>query len=84
MPKHVIASAIAVATIVVSATGCTPRTFANCTEMNKVYPGGVGRVGAVDRRTDGGHARYAPKRDNALYDANTKSDRDHDYIACER
>lgn len=37
-----------------------------------------------DQRTGGGTAQYEPKWDNALYDANTKSDADHDGIACEQ
>ncbi|QXC63409.1 excalibur calcium-binding domain-containing protein [Aquihabitans sp. G128] len=40
--------------------------------------------GAVDVRTGGGHAKYAPKWDKALYDANAGSDRDGDHIACEQ
>jgi Excalibur calcium-binding domain len=59
----------------------TPKVFKNCTEMNKVYPGGVAKVGAVNQ---GGATKYEPKYDNALYEANKKSDRDGDGIACEK
>ena len=84
MKKYVAGAAFAAALAGTALTGCKPQVFANCTEMHKVYKGGVARVGAVDHRTDGGHAQYAPKRDNALYDANKKSDRDNDGIACEQ
>ena len=48
--------------------------------MHQTYPGGVALPGAVDK---GGKTRKAPKRDRALYQANKKSDRDGDGIACE-
>lgn len=83
--KRLIASAVLVGALAGAAlTGCTPRVFKNCTEMHTVYKGGVGRVGAVDKRSGGGSAKYAPHRDNALYDANKKSDADKDGIACEQ
>ncbi len=59
-----------------------PRKFANCTEMNKVYAHGVGRPGAVDRTSGQRVANF--KRDRALYDVNSGSDRDKDGIACEK
>jgi hypothetical protein len=55
--------------------------FKNCTEMNKVYPGGVAKVGAVNQGTA---TKNEPKYDSALYEANKKSDRDGDGIACEK
>ena len=57
------------------------RVFKNCTELNKVYPGGVALPGAVN---SGGMTKKEPKYDKALYTANKKSDRDGDGIACER
>jgi hypothetical protein len=57
------------------------RVFKNCTELNKVYPGGVALPGAVN---SGGITKKAPKYDKALYEANMKSDRDKDGIACEK
>lgn len=59
-----------------------PRTFKNCTEMNKKYPHGVGRPGARDRTSGTPVTNF--KRDRAVYKANTKSDRDKDGIACEK
>lgn len=57
------------------------KVFKNCTELNKVYPGGVALPGAVN---SGGKTKKDPKYDKALYNANKKSDRDTDGIACEK
>ena len=57
------------------------RIFKNCTELNKVYPGGVALPGAINK---GGSTKLVPKYDKALYWANKKSDRDGDGIACEK
>ena len=67
----------------VAATAQSPkaRVFANCTAMHAVYPHGVGKVGAHDKTS--GKPVTTFKRSNAIYAANTKSDRDKDKIACE-
>ena len=57
------------------------KKFKNCTELNKVYPGGVALPGAVNA---GGATKKEPKYDKALYAANKSSDRDKDGIACEK
>ncbi len=57
------------------------KVFKNCTELNKVYPGGVALPGAVNA---GGVTKLTPKFDKKLYEANKKSDRDKDGIACEK
>ena len=57
------------------------KSFKNCTELNKVYPGGVALPGAVNA---GGTTKKLPKYNRALYLANQKSDRDKDGIACEK
>jgi hypothetical protein len=57
------------------------KKFKNCTELNKVYPGGVALPGAVNA---GGATKKEPKYDKALYTANKNSDRDKDGIACEK
>jgi hypothetical protein len=57
------------------------KTFKNCTELNKVYPGGVALPGAIN---SGGKTKKEPKYNKALYVANKKSDRDKDGIACEK
>ena len=54
--------------------------YKNCTELNKVYPGGVALPGAIN---SGGGTKKSPKYNKALYLANKKSDRDKDGIACE-
>lgn len=64
------------------AASAAPKKFSNCTAMNKAYPHGVGRPGAVDRTS--GTRVTTFKRDAALYAANSGSDRDKDGIACEK
>ena len=60
------------------------RVFANCTALNKVYRHGVGRKGARDHVS----GRTKPVTNftvnTAIYNANKKSDRDKDGIACEK
>lgn len=58
-------------------------SYANCTEMHADYKGGVALPGAVDHRSNGGHANYSPVYSRSLYEANSGSDRDGDGIACE-
>ena len=65
----------------ISTTNAAAKKFKNCTELNKVYPGGVALPGAVN---SGGATKKEPKYDKALYTANKKSDRDGDGIACEK
>jgi hypothetical protein len=57
------------------------KSFKNCTELNRIYPGGVALPGAIN---NGGVTKKAPKYDKGLYLANQKSDRDKDGIACEK
>jgi hypothetical protein len=65
----------------ISTANAGAKKFKNCTELNKVYPGGVAKPGAVNK---GGATKNQPTIDAALYKANSKSDRDKDGIACER
>ena len=62
-----------------------PRVFANCAQMNRVHPHGVGKVGAHDH---GAGKAFRPvtnfARSNALYTANIARDKDRDGIACEK
>ena len=67
-----------------------PRTFKNCTQLNKTYKGGVAKSRSV-RNTKvvrgkkvAADSKYAPKVSASLYKANKKHDRDKDGIACER
>lgn len=64
-----------------SPSNAAAKKFKNCTELNKVYPGGVALPGAINA---GGATKKEPKYDKALYTANKKSDRDGDGIACEK
>ncbi len=57
------------------------KKFKNCTELNKVHPGGVAKPGSVNK---GGATKNQPTVNAALYKANIKSDRDKDGIACEK
>ena len=57
-------------------------TYKNCTELNKVYKGGVAR--SASAKNVGGKTNFKPFVSQELYDANKKSDRDKDSIACER
>lgn len=57
------------------------KVFKNCTELNKVYPGGVALPGAIN---SGGTTKREPAYNKAVYLANKKSDRDKDGIACEK
>lgn len=57
------------------------KEYANCTALNKVYPHGVGKPGARDKTSGTPVTNFT--RNLAVYNANTKSDRDKDGIACE-
>jgi hypothetical protein len=62
-----------------------PRVFANCTQLNGVYPHGVGRTGAHDKGKGSGFRPVTTfVRNNALYQANVQMDRDKDGVACEK
>jgi hypothetical protein len=65
----------------ISQASAAAKKFKNCTELNKVYPGGVAKPGAVNK---GGTTKNQPTIDKSLYKANIKSDRDKDGIACEK
>ncbi len=75
-------SAAAVAFAVAVTPASAARSYSNCTALNKDYPHGVGKPGARDKTSGKPVTNF--KRDKALYNANTKSDRDKDGIACEK
>ena len=77
----VFATSLFLALIFSEPTYASSKTFKNCTELNRIYPGGVAKPGAVNL---GGTTKKEPKYDLALYKANKKSDRDGDGIACEK
>jgi hypothetical protein len=72
---------VVVAVAPITQANAAAKKFKNCTELNKVYPGGVALPGAVNA---GGATKKEPKYDKALYTANKSSDRDKDGIACEK
>jgi hypothetical protein len=69
-----------------AAAGAVAAPWKNCTQVNKRYPHGVGRVGALDRTS--GTPVTTFKRSNVLYKTamrhNRGLDRDRDGIACEK
>nr|WP_144697455.1 excalibur calcium-binding domain-containing protein [Fictibacillus phosphorivorans] len=69
-------------TIPTEAAAPKAKTYKNCTELNKAYKGGVAKASNVKNK--GGKTKYKPYVSKTLYDANQKSDRDKDLIACER
>lgn len=82
MKKSVTLSiALIVSLSVIPISQASAQTFKNCTELNKIYPGGVALPNAVNT---GGATKLTPKYDKKLYTANKKSDRDKDGIACEK
>ena len=66
------------------ATPAAAKKFANCTALNRVYPHGVGKVGAKDKVKGKTKPVTNFTKNNALYKANAKSDRDKDGVACEK
>ena len=58
------------------------KKFANCTELNRVYPGGVAKSKPV--KNNGGATKKKPIVSAALYSENKTKDRDGDGIACEK
>ena len=73
-----------VITTSVAAKAAAAKKYANCTALNRAYPHGVGKSGAVDRVSGKTQPVKNFTRNNALYAANAKSDRDKDGIACEK
>ncbi len=58
------------------------KTYKNCTELNKDYKGGVAISSSTKNK--GGKTKNKPFVSEELYNANKKSDRDKDGIACEK
>ena len=73
---------LGVSTVSPTSAVAAAKTFKNCTELNKTYKGGVAK--AANIKNKGGKTKYAPFVSKEIYDANVKSDRDKDGIACER
>lgn len=71
-----------VSTISPTETDAAAKKFNNCTELNKTYKGGVAKAASIKNK--GGKTKFTPFVSKEIYDANIKSDRDKDGIACER
>lgn len=56
--------------------------FKNCTQLNKVYPGGVAMNATVKNK--GGKTKLKPAVSASVYNSHKSLDRDKDGIACER
>lgn len=69
-----------------SSGGLPIQVFANCGELNAVYPGGVAKNGVTGDMVSGELRAFGkqPVFDDALYEANTRRDGDKDGIACEK
>lgn len=88
----VVTVALAASVVLGGATtaSAAPKTYANCTAVQKVYSGGIAKKSVTKNRvTSGGKTTYRAlkgtvKKDDALYAANKKMDRDADGIACEK
>lgn len=74
----------AVATALAAKAKVKIKTFKNCTALNKVYKHGVGKPGAKDKVKGKTKKVTNFYKNAALYNANKKSDRDKDGIACEK
>ena len=95
--KKLLIASLAASAVVLSATAVpasaapAPKSYKNCTELNKVYPHGVGKKGARDKTS--GKPVITFRVDNTLYSYNDGGarhwgeydlDRDNDGIACEK
>ena len=58
------------------------KKFSNCTELNKVYPGGVAK--SKSAKNIGGKTKNKPAVNAKVYAENKSKDRDKDGIACEK
>lgn len=89
--KKRVSTAILAAAVTFGAVGLTAapaearaKEYKNCTELNKKYKHGVGRPGAKDKVRGNSRPVTNFTRNKAVYNANKKSDRDKDGIACEK
>ncbi len=57
------------------------KKFANCSALNKVYPGGVAKT--AKWKNKGGAITNRPTVNAKVYNLNAGKDRDKDGIACE-
>jgi Excalibur calcium-binding domain len=71
-----------------TAEALAPALYKNCTNLNKKYPHGVGKLHAVDTTKSGLPGVTTFKRSTRLYNVamhyNRGLDRDKDGVACEK
>ena len=60
------------------------KTYANCDALHKKYPHGVAKKGARDKVSGSTKPVTNFTVNTAVYNANKKSDRDKDGVACEK
>ncbi len=70
----------------VSAKAPAAVAYKNCTDLNRVYKGGVAKVGVKYNKVSGANRAFktAPVWSTALYNKNAGLDRDKDGVACEK
>lgn len=73
---------LSTATLSTASAESKAKVYDNCTELNKDYKGGVAISSSTKNK--GGKTKYKPHVSKELYNANKKSDRDKDGIACEK
>ena len=62
------------------------KVFKNCTELNKIYAGGIAEKNTSTNKNKAGvpqESKNAPKVSSKVYKENKGLDRDKDGIACE-
>ena len=84
-----LASAFLLISFNANAFAADTQKFKNCSALNKEYPGGISRSGATDMTKKKGKLvpaspKKSPVVDDAIYQANSKLDRDKDGVACEK
>lgn len=96
--RNVFGASLATAALLLTASAvpanaaAAPKSYKNCTELNKVYPHGVGKKGAVDKTSGKRVTNFTVS--NTVYGYNDGGatrhfreydlDRDNDGIACEK
>ena len=84
----VLALAVGAPGAVFASQAKAPLKYSNCTNLNKLYPHGVGKLKARDRTSSGDEPVTNFKRSTKIYleamKYNRGLDRDKDGVACEK
>lgn len=78
-----VVGAVAVGLAAPASAAPVAREYPNCSAMYRDYPSGVAKSASAARAAAQSGKRL-PTVSRAVYRLNTKSDRDHDGVACER